>query len=313
MTVEREGDNRASVYEENGLLIFRASAAGNCLKNLIAIKMGVQGAEAPDHILKAYQEGVDNEPVILADLVRNHGWTLDEDGGQDELELRIGSNIVIRCHIDGRGTHTEHGRRVIEAKAFAESTFKKWQAKGFDAFPYYATQLSIYMEATGLPGLFAVGLKDKEDRECKEVFTTLVDEPPVSLTAIKARLMRVAAARELPEKCDFEQYPCSTWFLHEDKEEPEVVKLTGRDMVKLNGACETYLRGHNQQTAGKKIKEDAAKEIKELVHRLEKVGVPLQSDIFEMVYVEEDVPGGTFDRKPYTKSFPRIKDIRGRK
>lgn len=307
-------DDRPDVYEENGLWVFRASSAGHCLKNLIAIRLGVGTMDTPAWLEKAYAEGVENEPVILANLVREHGWTLQEDASQNEVELRIGSKVIVRGHVDAKGAHVEHGVRVIEAKALAKSSVEKWERKGWDAFPYYATQLSIYMEATGLPGLFAIGVKEQESREVKTVIPVLVDEPPVATRDIKVRLTKAAMARELPDTCDYQHYPCSTFFLHEEKAKTEAEVLTEmKDTVALNALSDEYLRGHNMQTNGKKMKERASKEMKELFERLGKMGEPVSTGAYEVTYVEEDVEGGTYTRKPYTKSFPRITDIRGAK
>jgi hypothetical protein len=225
---EYGGDSRPPVYWDPvvGKQVYRAYSLGNCVRALTAFRKGVTPADHPEWLLKAFREGHENESVILSMLYEQGDWEPVDGGAQREIEIPVGTGALIRGHNDDVAIaqkfswtdaekEPDRDQRVIEAKAFAQSTYKKWVSQGFDAFPYYATQLSFYMAALGLPALFVVGLKDEETRVVTEVKVFPVDEPPVPLAKIKARVARIEHLAELPG-CDFNQYPCQMYFLGDE-------------------------------------------------------------------------------------------------
>lgn len=262
------GDDRPNVYVEDGVVIYRASSLGNCIRSLVASRLEMEPLPHPDFLLKAFDEGNRNEPVILAELA-NRGYVLEHtgDGEQLETEIPIGDKIRIRCHPDGIGyANLDAGsRRVVEVKALARSTWDKFHSKGLDEFPYYKMQVSIEMHSTGLPCLFVVGLKNPDrDNLCDQFVVTLIDKPPIPLNVIKAKVIKVeslAKKGELPS-CDFNQYPCQFVHLHEDEEAGtgEIGVDLEIDLLLTN-----YVRGQELEKEAKALKAPASEQIKKIL------------------------------------------------
>lgn len=215
-------DDRPSVYIENGVAVYRASAVGGPSHVLAAARAGIRPASHTDRTKRYMAEGNLHEPAIMA-YVGTQGWLLEHIGAdQAELDIPITSRIMVRCHPDGYGTSmVEHpnaprGTRVIiEAKAMSDAVFSNYNRGGFDEFYRYAVQFSLEMIGSGLPGLFVV--KNRNNGEIRwQVFT----EPPISLADIRKRLLLIdKGAREgdlnpLNEKCTM--FPCQYHFLHDE-------------------------------------------------------------------------------------------------
>lgn len=219
-------DDRPEVYEENGVIVIRCSALGGCIRNLVAARMGIRAVPFNDKALMRMNEGNIHEPHILAHL-QSLGWQTITT--QDELELPIaGGRIIVRGHSDGRVVHenARFGERVAEAKAMGRDVWAKWKKYGWAEFRRYAWQFSTYMHTTGLPGIFAA-----KNRDTGEIDVTLWDEAPVSLTEIKARALKVAAAVELPD-CDPVAFPCQRFFIHTGSTAYEIDPFTGLEVKK---------------------------------------------------------------------------------
>lgn len=224
------GDDRPNTYVEGDTIIYRASSVGNCIRGLAASRIGYDPADHPDWLLAKFAEGNTNEPVILAMLEAQrkyrvleaieHDYPVD-DHGQIEVEVGIGSTVKVRGHLDGLAVEIATGEKyMVEAKALGKSFRAKYEKDGIKAFPYYATQLSLYMEATRCPALFVLGWKDK-DGKVTDIHVEVFDKPPIPLIQMKARIAKIERAKaenRLPA-CDQEQYPCQFYYLHEDKEE----------------------------------------------------------------------------------------------
>lgn len=284
---EHEGDNRPSVYEEDGIWVYRASAIGNCLKNLVAHRLEMGASEHPDWLLKAFDEGKKNEPIILQ-MLKDEGEfkfldeyeltmrgiagnTIRMVNGQFEAVIPIGKSAMIRGHTDGivqrfvKTAEWDSGdRRVVEAKAFAKSFYDKYKKLGLAGFPYYVAQVSSYMHATGLPCLFVVGLKD-EHGVVQSIEKEYIDTPPMSIGQLKAIVAKVescAAKGELPG-CTYEQYPCQFFWLHEKPEAKEGMSVDDVEEVLLESLGQQYLEGQATEKEGKKKKKIAGDAIKE--------------------------------------------------
>lgn len=211
--VDHVSDSRPSAYEENGVAVYRASAVGGCIKALTAARLGYTPIAPNEKSERVMNEGNIHEPHILSSLEREHGWVIGRR--QDELELPVGTGIIIRCHPDGVITTSEradHLGRVVEAKAMGKDVFAKWLKHGWESNRRYAYQMSIEMHCLNMPGVFAV-----KNRDNGEIHTTFVDQAPFSLAEVKARVAKVeAAAREavLPQ-CDPQSWLCDFFYLHD--------------------------------------------------------------------------------------------------
>lgn len=249
-------DARIVSFTEEGRPIYRASAMYNCLSVLVAARLGLEPNSAPDWMEERYQQGHDYEDFIL-DRARTRGM-IGLHSQQMELEQSIGP-AILRGHIDALGTgafipDTIDGVKadgpfgaeidgftsLIDAKAFAPSTWEKWVSKRFDAFPYYAWSMTIYQTLLksqlgfAPPIVMAIGLKNMEaanegrivlDDFRLDVFT----EPPMQFGTILQRILQVEKVAaggidNMPGKCDRPQWPCPYVFypFHSGAEKEEI-------------------------------------------------------------------------------------------
>lgn len=169
--------------------------------------------------------------------VEMQGYATFEDTGQAKGQGRVvvpfhslTPKVEIRAALDGvsRVFKSKVGKgldkgtvAVVEAKAFSEATFQKWWKHGLEPFPYYQWQVSVQAHGTGLPVLFVVGVKDDEG-VVQDIVTDFYPEPPMSLGALKARVMKLGKLidkGDLDFQCDYRMFPCPHYFLHDDEEE----------------------------------------------------------------------------------------------
>lgn len=230
------------------MAVYRASSLGKCFRGLVASRLAMEPQDNPDWLKKRVAEGHAAEPTILkwAEANEHYGHTIrllnpkddtsyaglremvrrqTEHDGQFAMEMMVGNNAMIRGHLDGIGqvyvhdvgSEWENGQKlVVEAKKFGPSYMKLWERHGIEAFPYYMTQLTLYMEGTGLPALFVIGESERDeagDVEIVRYHTTPFYHPPGNLAEYKMRVMkaeRQAGTGMLPE-CDMKDYPCQ-WY-----------------------------------------------------------------------------------------------------
>ncbi len=220
--------NKPSCYYEGEKLIIRASAFGSCIGSLVRASMGQTPDAPPDFMQKKFDEGHENEPIILKKLGQE-GWVMEDDwtledrygaliDGQVEIDLAIGEKIIIRQHFDGFA-HGEGAEVFVEAKAFAASTYATYKRTGIAILPQYPWQVSIAAAATGLPCLYGVGVKD-DDGVVQDVDWHVIDTPPYDLNDIRARAYRIygAAQQPRPPACEYAMFPCGYWKDHDETE-----------------------------------------------------------------------------------------------
>lgn len=163
---EPPGDNRPSVYIENGITVIRASALGGCLWELVAEGQGLEPGELPDVLTRAFIAGHDLEPVVLGRMARE-GW--DVGGEQVEGELKINDRVVVRFHPDGIGTPPASSfhassMRVVEIKCLNDQNWNTCLLHGARTFKEgYAWQLSVMMYALDLPATWVYYNKRRLD------------------------------------------------------------------------------------------------------------------------------------------------------
>lgn len=225
---EHEADHRPEVYDENGVIVIRASAIGGCIRNLVAARMGIRAVGFNETAITRMNEGNIHEPHILKALEKD-GWRFVTT--QEELELPIaGGRIIIRGHSDGRAIHqSPHlGERCVEAKAMGRNVWDKWKKYSWAEFRRYAWQVSFYMHSTGLPAVFAA-----KNRDTGDIDVTLWDEAPIPLAEMKVRALKIAAATALPD-CDPVQFPCQRFFIHTGSVY-EIDPITGLEIKRNTG------------------------------------------------------------------------------
>lgn len=204
-----EGLNHATVEERDGVVYYRASALGNCIRSLVALR---QGYDEIRKELSVFHEGHLHEDDILARLPAEYHVL----ARQVETEVFVSSKIRVRGHVDAYGIGPGSSEVLIEAKSQSRDEYKAFQEDWSHGFwPKYKWQVSAYMVAKNMPLLIA-----RKNRDSGEVTTRLVTKPFYSETEIRARVLQIeslAKSGELPP-CDSEMYPCPVYYLHEAKE-----------------------------------------------------------------------------------------------
>lgn len=257
-------DDRPAVYLEGNRTVFRASALGGCLRALVAARLGYDPLPFDEASELRMAEGNLHEAAILEQLVRD-GWTMVDE--QEETELVVGDRLVIRGHIDAVGIRPS-GTRVVEVKAMGDGPCKEFLTNGFDTNRRHATQLSVYMAALDLPGLFVV-----KNRNSGQMHLFEVDEPPIPIAQIKARVARIEAiARtgDFPDCDTTSLWGCPFRYLHDQKELP----LTGTgaiDDTEVDALAGAYDRARTLATQADTMKKLARDRLADVVRDRKKV------------------------------------------
>lgn len=217
-------DAPIAYLRDDGVVVFRASAAGHCSRALWASLAEVSPSAPSEHLETIFAEGHLHEEAVR-NYLNERGTTVTESQGDVELWI-VPNKVVVVGHVDGFVNVA--GKRVWENKALARSSFDKWVKHRFDGFESYAWQISVYMLATECGALYTV--KRRDDGLIDEF---VIDEPPISFDEIRRKLLNVYAAflrGEMPA-CDPERWGCSYWFLHDEHEIPTTedapVRLVG--------------------------------------------------------------------------------------
>jgi hypothetical protein len=211
------GDDRPSVYMEGDIAIYRASAFGSCIKELVALRTahlsGFVPEPFPQRFKKIFADGHRGEQVIIDDLTAA-GWTITRQ--QEEINWEILPGVIIRGHIDGVAEDPVGEAHIFDAKT---TSAKYGIAKDLQA--RYDLQLSIYGHALGLDSaVLGVGTKDPETGDVVKVDVHGPTPLAVSIAAIRAKAAKIESlARHYEETgdyptCDEKQYPCSAYRLH---------------------------------------------------------------------------------------------------
>ena len=271
------GDDRAAVYiEEDGLVVYRASAVGACDEALLGLRQGITGEDPPAWMLERFQEGTDWEEYIIDHAV--NGEMLNLVSVQDEVEVEVMDGVVIRGHTDGRADDDEFPNQFIglEAKKLGPDMFKVWE-RGDDAFfkqyPYYADQLTVYMHAMDdIPFIYAVGEWDRDSKRVIDVHTRLITEAPHDINDIIERVRSIeqrASEGEMPDCDGGRMWPCPLYFLHN---EPEAEEVTDKKLMSL---VSDYLYHKGIESEAKEAKDNAMKDIRAAMEdKGERVTIP---------------------------------------
>jgi len=235
-TTEQKGEpmsDAPSVYKrDDGVIMVRASAFGDCMRKLWAVWDGVQPMEHSDVTKRAFKEGHLHEEAVTQELTQA-GYHIA--GDQTEIELKIlPGRLHVIGHIDGiieLRDSTDYdvlrygNKRLWECKAMSRNAFEDWVKGRFDYRPGYAWQLSIYMLGTELDKAH-YSVKRRDDGV---IDTWLIDELPKSEGEIRSRALKIykmLRSGEMPA-CDGTggaKWFCEFWFLHDEEEidEPKV-------------------------------------------------------------------------------------------
>ena len=224
------GDDRPAAYRETidgtEVSIYRASAAGMCVKALVASMQGRRPAphqKASEILDLAASEGNLHEEVVV-DKLKAEGYRIEDQ--QPEIMLQVIPRVYLRGHLDGLGYPPRaRKQRVFEVKSMSDSVFAKWKKypSAIEAllggeFDRYAWQISVYMHATGLPAIYVA-----KNRSSGEVRIEEIASPPIEWSKIRRRIIEAEKWRkkdpELPD-CDVDagaRFFCPFPYLHDDQ------------------------------------------------------------------------------------------------
>lgn len=213
-------DKPLAYYDDDGAITIRASAMGKCSRALWASLQEITPMAPTERLDAILSEGHLHERAVREQLESEGAvFSLGPDE-QEKIELWIiPGKLKIVGHTDGHIVNWEQG---WENKALGKEGFRRWRNVGFDAYPDYPWQISVYMLATGLPFLYTV--KCRDDGQLDRM---VLIEPPISLKEIQAKAIALYVAHKngsMPD-CDPERYLCSFFFLHDEAKETETFEL----------------------------------------------------------------------------------------
>lgn len=273
------------------IVVVRASAYGHCLRALCANLCGYDPRLPDDRSLQRMDEGNLHEPDILRRVKEDHGWEAlspeaaaerltargrqasvhidDADKAQVRVEMDVLRNVLMtRGHTDGV-VFKYSAERVAETKALGRDIYKPWVAahdwNHSGQFRNYAVQLSLYMYATDLPGLFACKNRDTGDLDVH-----LVETPPVGIGELRAKAALIlAGARHgaLPD-CDRKpEWFCNFRYLHviEDDDERERRAPDAAELEELERLGENWRFLREVENACKERRKVVSERVREIV------------------------------------------------
>lgn len=244
-------DRPLAYYDTDGAVTIRASGVGKCSRAIWASLQEITPIAPTERLDSILSEGHLHEKAVREQLESEGAVFSTGPDDQESITLWIiPGKLKVVGHLDGIITNWNQG---WENKALGKEGFRRWRNVGFDAYPDYPWQLSVYMLATGLPFLYTVKCRDDGQLD-RTVFT----EPPVSLKEIQAKLIGIYTAhknQDMPA-CDPERWMCSWFFLHDEAKDSETFELEDpyyeatagrlaevREQIKFLGKVEEELKG----------------------------------------------------------------------
>lgn len=221
--------------------------------------------EPPEKFKEYFARGDVTEDEVKADL-RSQGYVISRE--QEEVVMDITDEIKVVGHIDGvrsdyaSSVPTQH--KVLEVKRMADAYWQTVKRFGLHNTPglveKYLWQMSAYMHATGLEGVFVF-----RNGDTGEDLIFDLETPPYERNAVVARVLVVEGrARSFGtlddlQACDSKDYPCPFYYTHleDDREE-----LDGDEAELLVGVALTYTDAKRRE---QEAKDEAKRAREELV------------------------------------------------
>jgi hypothetical protein len=241
--------DKPSVYLEDGKAIYRASALGNCQNALLLARLGYTGSMPPQWMQDRYDEGNEQEAIIGRKLERDFGFHLY--GEQQTMEIDCGSKAMVRGHCDwlNQGPFQVNnlgsmvavdveGPVVVDAKAFAVSTYAKWRKTQFKGFDYYLWQMSVYAHAIGAVGVVMAVKNKNTSQYLVEYFPTETLRPMADVICRVLEIEDMATNGVMPfdQPCSPKMFPCPYFMMHpsaEKRDAPEQLQSLVDERQKL--------------------------------------------------------------------------------
>lgn len=191
--------------------IYRMSATGRCLLELVAAKTGWPAASPPQFLQDAFTRGKNMEKAILDKYAKEYGVGLIDR--QKQCEFILAPGIKLRGHIDARDMGSGN---VVDAKFYRSDTVDKIVRDPEKYMPtYYLFQAAGYGASLGNVGMdFIFGKRNVKTNELGdiEVVSYSWEELKPYLGKIRVKVMKAEKiAREdleWPLCDDAKIYPC---------------------------------------------------------------------------------------------------------
>lgn len=218
-------DDRPSVYREDGVWVYRASAVGRCERSLRYARKETP----PRRLFPTMQEALDRaasmEDPIIAEFERR--YELQVTDRQKRVIVPVADGVEIRGSIDGY-TYASGRFGLVEVKAFGKEYWNKWQEQGTKAFPEYIVQMNAYMHGLRVQGVecegawFVVGKRQEGTSNLENLEFDWVPYDHVTVARMKARVQKVEAWAADPDRLDTlmeaecpNDVVCNYWYLHD--------------------------------------------------------------------------------------------------
>lgn len=213
MDATQKSDDSPSVYERDGITIYRASDLGGCITRLAAARQGQQKVEP-----KGFQQTIFDAGNTAEDIFFDY---YPEWGHYRQMEvvLHITPKIAVVGHLDA------YCDRMLELKSQSDEEYQKWTWDAWTEDPLwikYSWQVSACMLALGHePATLArMNRKGMSDGSGILMDFQAIHEPFWTLEDIIARIMEVEAlATEDTLRCTTPDFFCSYPYLHVDDKE----------------------------------------------------------------------------------------------
>lgn len=246
--------NKPLAYiDTDGVLTIRASGAGKCVRAMWAALEEVQPMSHPDYLEDIFAEGHLHEQAVR-ELLESEGAVIDDQA--EVVYWALPEKVKFIGHLDG---DIGNWNQIWENKAFGKDGFRRFKNVGFDAYPEYEWQISIYMYGTGKDALYTV-----KSRDSGEIIRMVLTEPPITEHQLRVKaltLYRAWQAGSMPD-CDPERYGCSFFFLHDEAKEEEMVMVDDPYVEACAGALlDVRLAMKEMGEKEKGLKEDLKKKL----------------------------------------------------
>lgn len=224
-------DDRPDVYvEDSGLIVYRASSVGMCVRALVVSGRGQHdeaiGKDRSDMLERTADEGNLHEGAVRQKLVKE-GWEVIST--QEQVDIPVIKGIVIRGHTDGL-MELAGDQHLLEVKSMSTKRFARWQKEGFEGFIKYAYQISSYMQAYPEHDVLYVVKRREDGLEDRQIISA--GQAPISWKGIRKKILTAEAHRRKRTSfpaCDVppsEMYWCPFWYLHDEKIDEDATEMT---------------------------------------------------------------------------------------
>jgi hypothetical protein len=222
--------------------------------------------ETPDKFLTYFKEGTLHEDAVISSLM-DEGYEIRDK--QQLVMVDLGDGLVVEGHVDGMVMSPMYKEeRVLEVKTVSQDIWDEFEKKRWDIgglFDKYKWQLSVYMIATGKEALVVI-----KNRNTGQLRFEGVELPFHPLSEIEARVLEVerwVGLDRLPEICDWVQYPCPFFYLHQ--EEAADVGDLNIEQVKL--AAAQFLAAKQNRELAEGVEKIAREELVKSLGKVDKV------------------------------------------